>query len=53
MDNIKELLDFIQDSLARNELDLGSEIFIENEQKEEKCNCKLDDRKLIIVEMKK
>lgn len=48
MENVKELLDFIQNGLARNELDLGSEIVIKKE-KEEKCEFKLDKRKLIIT----
>lgn len=51
MENVKELLDFIQNGLARNELDLGSEVVIKKE-KEEKCEFKLDKRKLIIKILK-
>lgn len=48
MNNIKELLDFILDNLAKNELDLSSRIVIEIEQKEMECKFNLDKRKLII-----
>lgn len=52
MDEVKDLLDFILDSLAKNELDLSSKIVIEIEQKESKCKFKIDKRKLTIENRK-